>query len=134
MTDIEKLRELLGKATPGPWALATAEPSATGALYPYAMWVNGAGPRLVQVGKGVCIHADDMALIVELRNAIGPLLDRVEKMEANARRYQQIIDDPEAARHLLHLLQQGKGGVEAFSKMLDRIADSKAAALRGKGE
>lgn len=46
----------------------------------------------------------------------------------DAERYEWILREPEAARHLLHLLQQGKGDKEAFSTMVDRIVMSKAAA------
>jgi hypothetical protein len=78
---MNKLRELIAKATPGPCyyipVLATA---ANGASEDYAVWAN-AFPARVQVGKSTCIAARDMELIAWMRNqadAIAELIDAAE--------------------------------------------------------
>lgn len=53
-------------------------------------------------------------------------------MAADARRFRLMLRDPEGARHLLHLLQQGKGDEAAFRKMLDRIVASREASHVGR--
>jgi hypothetical protein len=45
-----------------------------------------------------------------------------------AARYRWIVTNPESARHLLHLLQQGKGDADGFAKLVDRIEASERAA------
>ncbi len=47
--------------------------------------------------------------------------------QSDSERYQQLLDDPQTARHLLLLLSEGKGDEQAFRKMQDRIAASKSA-------
>lgn len=42
----------------------------------------------------------------------------------DARRFRVLLKDPVGARHLLHLLQQGKGDEAAFRSMIDRIDQS----------
>mgnify|MGYP001562617724 CR=1 FL=1 len=44
--------------------------------------------------------------------------------EADARRYAYLLDFPDAAKHMLSLLSQGKGDKAAFSKMIDRCIAS----------
>jgi hypothetical protein len=46
---------------------------------------------------------------------------------ADAQRLEWIMDEPEAARHLLNLLMHGKGTRDDFTKMIDRISKSKNA-------
>lgn len=135
MKEIAHIRKLLAKTTPRPWKVKFCKDGLYAGKYCLVSAKNGEIVGVRQLGYPQVKRVEENAeLIATLRNAIGPLLDRMEEMERDARRYKQIVGDPESARHLLHLLQQGKGGSEAFSKMLDRIADSKAAALRGKGE
>lgn len=43
----------------------------------------------------------------------------------DARRLQQLLNDPESSMHLLRLLSMGKGTQDDFCRMLDRIANSK---------
>jgi len=40
-----------------------------------------------------------------------------------------MIENPDGARHLLTLLEQGKGDVVSFCQMIDRIDNSARAAL-----
>jgi len=53
---------------------------------------------------------------------------KVDELQEKADRYDWIVGEPEGAQHLLNLLKQGKGTVEDFGKMIDRIAASKRAA------
>jgi hypothetical protein len=65
-----KLKELEAKATEGPCVACRIEPTsaADGFYEPYAPYVIGGFPRMVQVDRSFYIHADDMALIAYLRN------------------------------------------------------------------
>ena len=63
---IDKLRALYAKATPGPWVAAIRQPQCgSDNFIPYAMWTN-AGPRCVEVGRGIYLEANDAALIAEV--------------------------------------------------------------------
>jgi len=66
---IKMLRELEAAATPGPWYLRVGFLGAT----------QIHGPRQIEVGSAY--NGDDQ-LIVEMRNTIPALLDRLEKLEA----------------------------------------------------
>lgn len=66
---IAELRELLGKATPGTWEV-NGEPGV--AVYPECTRVAGCEP-------------DNARLIAAMRNALGPLLDELERLRAAAR-------------------------------------------------
>lgn len=55
-----------------------------------------------------------------------PLNAAMQDAELDSRRYRYLVSDPEGARHLLLLLQQGKGDAAAFHKMVDRLIASKA--------
>lgn len=52
-----------------------------------------------------------------------PVLDSIEQ---DAQRFRFLTADPETWRHLLSLLNQGKGDVAALRRMIDRIQVSKA--------
>lgn len=47
----------------------------------------------------------------------------------DAERYQEMLDDPESARHFLWLLLNEKGTQDDLRRMQDRIHDSKRTAL-----
>ena len=55
--------------TPEPWVSVRVNASCTGTTEPYSLWVHGAGPRQVTVGKATCIHGDDMDRLVACVNA-----------------------------------------------------------------
>lgn len=66
--------------------------------------------------------------------SIGDML-QAEVDTEDAIRYRWILDHPDGARHLLHLLEQGKGDKKSFSKMIDRIiASERMAYERGRSE
>ena len=46
----------------------------------------------------------------------------------NSVRYEWLLDNPESGKHLLRLLQDGKGDKAAFTNMLNRIITSERAA------
>lgn len=73
------------KHTPEPWTYARIEASPTGAIQPYSPWINGAGPRLVNVDRSYCIHADDMRRIVACVNACAGM--KTEELENYKREY-----------------------------------------------
>ena len=77
---ISELKKLEAAAAEGPWLSTRVEPkSATDSFNePYSPWIMGRGPRTVTVGRGTCIHADDMALICALRNKAKELIAVVE--------------------------------------------------------
>lgn len=58
-------------------------------------------------------------------------MDEIERLKIFERRYNDMIADPEGARHLLHLLSLGKGSAEDFGKMLDRIHISRSCRVTG---
>lgn len=60
----------------------------------------------------------------EKRKAV---LQYVSDLYGDARRFRVLLKDPVGARHLLHLLQQGKGDEAAFRSMIDRIDQSREA-------
>ena len=62
-------------------------------------------------------------------NLIHALADALEAASLNERRFQYVLDDPAGARHLIGLLRDGKGDKAAFCSMIDRICQSKNAAL-----
>lgn len=53
---------------------------------------------------------------------------RLGQQSADVKRFEWILDEPEAAKHLLTLLGKGKGDKTSFRKMVDRIMASKNAA------
>lgn len=59
---------------------------------------------------------------------------KLQAAEADVQRYATLKRDPIGARHLLHLLAQGKGDASAFDSMIDRIKVSYDAALRPSSE
>ena len=61
----------------------------------------------------------------------GVAADRLAGAECAENRYNWIVHEPEGARHLLNLLREGKGNIESFGKMIDRIKASKDAARAG---
>ena len=64
MSKLTALIEVAKAATPGPWIAGRLEATGTSDnREPYSPWIIGAGPRPVTVGRGTCIHADDMAFI-----------------------------------------------------------------------
>lgn len=68
-TTISELRELLGKATEGPWSIG-----------PIPHMIDGPGG--LQMGCATSHNAhDDAALIVAMRNALPGLLDRLEELD-----------------------------------------------------
>ena len=83
MTFPDKLTELLEKAAKGPCNPYVIKPqSATDNFYePYSPWVSGGFPKPVQVGRGLCISADDMALIAYLFNHAEAIRDLVVAAE-----------------------------------------------------
>lgn len=53
-----------------------------------------------------------------------PVLDKSD--EAEARRLRWILDNPDAARHLLRLLEEGRSNKrDDFRRMVDRLIASK---------
>ena len=65
----DKLAALREKATPGECVYVRMEPTSTTTEFhePYSPWVSRF-PKGVQVGRVICIRADDMALIAHLVN------------------------------------------------------------------
>lgn len=154
MTDIAHIRELLAKATPGPWKYEEGAGHAYNRIVGSdSVQVHGWKERINGIGNAsysdrVCENLGDMQhdgpfanveLIITLRNEIGPLLDRVERLEADARRYQYLKEkqayvaiDP----HYRELPFHERTGwtirlVTGDDSSLDNAID---AALRGKGE
>ncbi len=69
--------------TPEPWIYTRIESqSATeGFFEPYSPWVAGAGPRIVNINRSICMHADDMRRIVACVNAcVGVPNDTLDKI------------------------------------------------------
>jgi hypothetical protein len=53
--------------------------------------------------------------------------EKVKGLEKDSERLKYLISDPSGARHLLHLLELGKGDSQAFISMVDRLISSKLA-------
>lgn len=87
MTDtIAELRELLAKATAGPWVYDGCSLSDFGREWPCSMsmeWIANGSSDEDDTINAKAYH--DAALIVAMRNAIEGLLDRVEAGEAALR-------------------------------------------------
>ena len=89
-----KLIELEARATEGPCIATRNEPNSAAADFyePYANWIYGGFPKGVTVGRGLCIHADDMALIAYLRNHAQDFIKLIEAAEKRTHHYE--CEDP----------------------------------------
>jgi hypothetical protein len=80
MTDIEKLRELLAKATPGPWYYYEGEIEDGKQIEGADLRGNGASVWRIDMGDYDALDNANAALIVAVVNALPELLDEVERL------------------------------------------------------
>lgn len=85
--DIAALRELLAKATPGPWDWDGDGPAAV-----FALDADGAQDAHVADSSPL-----DAALICAARNAVPGLLDRIEALERSVEFYRNAADQQDMA-------------------------------------
>lgn len=92
--DIRALNELRAKATQGTWIAAIREPlSGTENFEPHAVHTS-CGPRMVPVGRGLCIAADDARLVAVLVNSwpkISLELEALRKVACEARELLEML-------------------------------------------
>jgi len=83
MTFLPELKRLMDAATKGPCIAYVVTPQSAAADFyePYSPWVSGGFPKAVQVGRELCIAADDMALIAYLHKHAPALAELVEACE-----------------------------------------------------
>lgn len=107
--------------TKEPWAYARIEGSNSASSWhePYSPWINGAGPRLVSVGRSIMIHADDYRRIVACVNACAGI--PVETLEAVAtdRQFWPIDLDGSSRKGLITLLGIQNFTVQDLKKQSD---------------
>jgi hypothetical protein len=107
---IQNLRELLAKATPGPWTFY----SDSGAVcINDGCGIAGVPIVLMYADRGH--RVDDAALIVAMRNELPSILDRLEKLEkvavaarvvSSQRNGPYLMEDMEATLHAEAVLKQ----------------------------
>lgn len=116
--DIARLRELLAKATPGPWIKdRVITPS-------LVYWTVESETADGQISEVECIHEPDATLIAALRNEAPALLDEVTELRA------RVSSEVSIADALADQLHEDKPALAALVAERDRArkdADSNAA-------
>lgn len=91
-------------------------------------YTSGTPPRATVGAPGNGSLANDLAQELARTQA------ECDALRKDAERFEWVLTDPEGARHLLHLMQQGKGDKDSFRGMIDRILRAKNAAIeQGRG-